>query len=149
MSTWTPPQHIRTVAIGVIRYGDRLLLMAVKERDGLTKGWRPLGGGIDFGERAAAALVREIAEEIGAAIKPPVPLTIVENLFTHNGVAGHEIHFIFTAEFADPAAAARERHDFGDGGVDNVAEWVEIAHFRDGSERLFPEGLLALIDDTV
>jgi hypothetical protein len=54
MSTWRPPSIVRPIAVGVVRRRDELLLMAVRDDDGTLKGWRPLGGAIEFGERAAA-----------------------------------------------------------------------------------------------
>jgi hypothetical protein len=46
MSTWRPPPVVRPIAIGIVRRGDDLLLMAVRNDDGAIKGWRPLGGSI-------------------------------------------------------------------------------------------------------
>ena len=52
----------------LVRRGDELLLMVVRSDDGAIKGYRPLGGSIEFGERAADALKREFTEELGLAI---------------------------------------------------------------------------------
>ena len=46
---------------------------------------RPLGGGIEFGERGADAIVREIREELGAEIEDVRRLGTLENLFTGGG----------------------------------------------------------------
>jgi hypothetical protein len=54
MSTvWRPKPFIRPVAIGVIRRGDELLVAAVADDGGTINGWRPPGGTIEPGERAA------------------------------------------------------------------------------------------------
>lgn len=36
----------------------------------ITADWRPLGGGIEFGETAADAVVREFGEELDANVRP-------------------------------------------------------------------------------
>ena len=66
MSTvWRPCPSIRAISIGVVRRGEEVLVVAVRDDAGAIKGWRPLGGAIEFGERANEALNREIEEEVG------------------------------------------------------------------------------------
>jgi ADP-ribose pyrophosphatase YjhB (NUDIX family) len=64
MSVWRPPSIVRPIAIGIVRRGDELLLMVVRSDDGAIKGYRPLGGSIEFGERAAEALKREFSASL-------------------------------------------------------------------------------------
>jgi ADP-ribose pyrophosphatase YjhB (NUDIX family) len=139
-TVWRPPPKIRPLAIGLVRRNAELLLMAVRDDDGALKGWRPLGGGIEFGERAADALRREFVEELGLSILEPKLVTVIENLFDHHGAMGHEIVFAFEATFADVAAYDRERFVFRDGDVDLAAEWVPLHELS--SAQLFPTGLL-------
>jgi ADP-ribose pyrophosphatase YjhB (NUDIX family) len=142
MTIWRPPAMVRPIAVGVVRRGDELLLMAVKSDDGTIKGWRPLGGTIELGERAADALRREMVEEIGLAIEEPRLLAVLENLYTHHGARGHEIVFVFDARLTDDKAYRNESFTFEDGGVRNEVRWVALALFRAGRETLFPAGLL-------
>jgi len=145
-TAWRPPPIVRPIAVGVVRRGDELLLMAVRTDDGAIAGWRPLGGTIEFGERAADALKREFVEELGAAIAEPRLLSVIENLYIHNGTAGHEIMFVFTAQPIDHKFLQTESFAFDDGGMRNEVRWVPMARFRTGEERLFPPGLLEQID---
>jgi ADP-ribose pyrophosphatase YjhB (NUDIX family) len=147
MAVWRPPPIVRPIAIGIVRRGDDLLLMAVRNDDGAIKGYRPLGGSIEFGERAADALGREFAEELGLTISDPQLLTVIENLYVHHGAVGHEIIFVFETVLADEAAYRSERFSFEDGGVRNDVEWVALARFRTGDVELFPSGLLAYLAD--
>ena len=147
MSIWRPPSVVRPIAIGIVRRGDELLLMVVRSDDGAIKGYRPLGGSIEFGERAADALKREFAEELGLAVTEPVLLTVLENLYSHEGAAGHEIVFVFEASLAATAAYRSERFSYEDGGVRNDVEWVALARFRAGAAELFPTGLLEHLAD--
>jgi ADP-ribose pyrophosphatase YjhB (NUDIX family) len=142
MSVWRPASIVRPVAIGVVRRRDELLLMAVREDDGAIKGWRPLGGTIEFGERAVETLEREFVEEIGLTIVQPRLLAVLENLYAHHGAAGHEIVFVFEADLAEGTHYRREAFTFDDGGVRNEARWVALARFRQGDTQLFPAGLL-------
>jgi ADP-ribose pyrophosphatase YjhB (NUDIX family) len=103
-STWRPPQIVRPIAIGVVCHNDALLVMAVRNDDGAIKGWRPIGGTIAFGERAADALKREFVEELGETICEPIRLAVMENRYSHHGAAGHEIVFVFAAQFLDDDA---------------------------------------------
>src|SRR5262245_26521423 len=100
-TTWRQPQYVRPIAVALVRRGDELLLMAVHDDDGNGKGWRPLGGSIEFGERAADALKREFVEELGQAITEPTLLTVIENLYKHHGATGHEVVLVFEAAFVD------------------------------------------------
>jgi ADP-ribose pyrophosphatase YjhB (NUDIX family) len=140
---WRPPARIRPIAIGVVRRGEDLLLMAVRDDAGNLKGWRPLGGGIEFGERAADAVRRELAEELGLTIADPRLLGVVENLYEHEGANGHEIVFVFEVAFADPAAYARDRFSFRDAEADLCAEWVRWLDVP--GDQLFPTALKDLL----
>jgi 8-oxo-dGTP pyrophosphatase MutT (NUDIX family) len=116
-------------------------------RRGAIKGWRPLGGSIEFGERAADALKREFAEEIGEAVSEPKLLSVIENLYTHHDAAGHEIVFVFETSLIDERAYAKDAFSFHDGGVHNDVRWVALTRFRSGEEQLFPDRLLGIVDD--
>ncbi len=143
MSTqWRPPQFVRALAIGVIRRGPELLVAVVPDDFGAVTGWRPLGGSIEFGERAVETLRREFIEEMGEAITEPRLLAVMENLYEHHGARGHDLAMVFDTGFARAEAYRREVFEFRDGGVDCQARWVDIGRFRRGEQQLFPAGLL-------
>ena len=65
-----PPARVRPLAIVVVRHPDGRVLVApgfdhVKGQ----RFYRPLGGEVEFGERAEEAARREIQEEIGAEVE--------------------------------------------------------------------------------
>lgn len=56
---------------------------------------------MEFGERAADAIRREVQEEIQQEITQLKYLNVLENIFTFDGKAGHEIVFVYSAVFID------------------------------------------------
>jgi len=140
MSTWRPKQAVRVVAIGLLRFEDRLLVAEVRNDDGSVKGWRPLGGGVEFGETSEQTLRREFLEETGFAIEIAGPPTVIENLYEHEGHTGHEIIFVYEITTSDPKAVERDRFVINENSQDVWVEWVAVERFAAG-ERLLPDGL--------
>lgn len=134
---------IRPLALGVIRRGGALLVF--EGHDGVKDEtfYRPLGGGIEFGETGAEALRREFREELDADVEVGARIEVLENVFVSEGRTGHEIVFLYDAAFADRAFYAREEFKILDD--DSTARWVDVADFRDGSKILYPTGLTELL----
>lgn len=137
---WRPPAIVRPIAVGVVWRGDDLLVMAVTDDSGAIKGWRPLGGAIEFGERAADAVRREFAEELGAEIVEPRLIDVMENIYQHERATGHEIVFVFETRFAEETMLRRDRFVYDEGTGPVAAAWVGIDRFDDRAP-LFPLGL--------
>ena len=62
---------------------------------------RLIGGSVELGEPHRDAIVREVHEELGAAIRDLAFLATVENIFHINGTLGHEIVFLYVGRL-DP-----------------------------------------------
>jgi 8-oxo-dGTP pyrophosphatase MutT (NUDIX family) len=73
------------VALAVFRRGDRILVYDLKDLVLGRPFFRPPGGRIEWRERSADALRREIREELGAEVDGVRLLGILENLFTFCG----------------------------------------------------------------
>lgn len=145
-------KRIRTIALCLFRRGDSLL---VAESYNPNKGqtfYRSLGGGIEFGERAADTVVREIREELGVEIEAGSLryLFTMENIFTYLGQPGHEIVLIFDGAFADAALYQREElvaHE--DDNAPFKAIWKRLDEFGPGAP-LYPDGLVEMLKyDTI
>jgi ADP-ribose pyrophosphatase YjhB (NUDIX family) len=108
---------------------------------------RPLGGSIELGEHSAAAVVREIREELDATLVRPELLGVLENIFTIDGSTGHEVVFVYGGRLAESDAVPREGRAFLDVDVPGWVEWRPVT--GEHSLPLFPLDLQALIDDWV
>jgi ADP-ribose pyrophosphatase YjhB (NUDIX family) len=137
-----PAQAIRVLAVALLIYRDHLLCAegfdAVKQQ----QFYRPLGGGVEFGETVAEAVARELREETGVSIEVRANLGAVENLFTFQGAAGHEVVF----ELLCVPAAGSEPPDLSpltchEEGAPFTAHWLPLAEVLAGTHRVYPEGL--------
>src|SRR4051812_19055910 len=99
---------IRVIAIAIVRRGDALLVFEGFDVVEKTYYYRPLGGGVEPGERAADALAREFQEEIGTGLTNVRPFGVLENFCVCDGNAIHEIVFVFEAELSDRALYGRD-----------------------------------------
>ena len=82
-----------------------------------------MGGGIEFGETGAQALVREFKEEIDKDIIVDVFLGAVENIFEWQGQAGHEIILLYKCRFAASS-------DYGQDEIPRVDENPGYVHWK-------------------
>ncbi|WP_166415617.1 NUDIX hydrolase [Cochlodiniinecator piscidefendens] len=139
---WRPKQRIRPLVIGVIRRATALLVAEVTNDDGTTKGWRPLGGGVEFGETRQAALRREFTEELSSDLTDIEEIATLDNIFMHNGAQGHEIIAVYEAKLTKLNLYETSKFYGNEAGASFLCRWIEIEEFANGGETLFPEGLL-------
>jgi ADP-ribose pyrophosphatase YjhB (NUDIX family) len=133
----------RPCAFVVLWAGDRVGLAEMTDAvEGVFH--RPLGGGIEFGERAAEAARRELREELALELVSLTLLGVIENLFTFRDVPHHEICFVFETVL-DPATLealdGRAVPDTGSG-----SEIVRVHDVATLPAPLYPDGVSALID---
>ena len=135
---------IRPRAICLFRRGDSILVsFGIDPRTGGQYA-RTLGGAIEFGERAEDAIVREMREELGADIRDPDLLGVLENIFEIEGRQCHEIIFVFDAAFGDPALYDRTELPVKETACIAPARWVRIDQFGDDLP-IYPPGLIDLL----
>jgi ADP-ribose pyrophosphatase YjhB (NUDIX family) len=138
---------IRPIAIGIFRRAEQILVGFAYDALKAERYCRPPGGAIEFGERAADALRREMQEETHAQIDEPRLLGVLENTFELEGVPKHEIIFVFDAAFADPGLYDLDELVLHETGWDGSLKWVSLGDCRNGTIALYPDGLLALLDE--
>ena len=95
---------IETIARGVCRRGDRILLCRAK---GGQTTYLP-GGHIEFGETGRQALVREVKEELGLDATVGKFLGVVENRFLQHGCRHAEINLVYELELPQETVIAAQ-----------------------------------------
>ena len=140
--------HIRPLTICLFRHNGKILVS--EERDP-SKGetfYRPLGGGIEFGEHSIETIHRELREEIGAEVKDLVYLGTLENIFTLNGEPGHEIVQVYDGVLVESGLyeqAVISGHE-ADVNLSMKVIWKYLDEFGRGKSILYPEGLLEMLN---
>lgn len=127
-----PHRLQRVAAYAVVLRGRDVLLTRLSGRAAHPGMWTLPGGGVDHGERPAAALAREVEEECGLACEVGDLLGVHDTHFSGHAPSGriedyHGIHLLFAATVADGEPRVVEV----DGTTDEVA-WVDRAEVESG-----------------
>ena len=137
------------MALALIRRGEEILVEEGRDESKNETFFRLLGGSIEFGERGADALRRELREELGVETVVERYLTTVENLFTYEGEPAHEIELIYECKLADGRLYGLDSWEAVEptaaGAVTHKVSWMRLDSFLSGGETLYPDGLAALV----
>lgn len=139
--------RIRVLSLGIFRHGDSIFVVEGFDPTKEETFYRPLGGGVEFGEQTADALVREMKEETGLEVANLRYAGMCENIFTYLGERGHEIVLLYEADFADPAVYENdEMLCQEDDGLPFKAVWKRISEFgKENDGPLYPDGLIEIL----
>ena len=137
--------QIRAIAICVFRHDDSILVCEGYDEVKQDYFYRPIGGGIEYGETSSEALKREVLEEIGAEIAHVNLLGVVENIFTYQGELGHEIVFVYDAEFVDRTFYEKPAFEGLEDNVHTFRLYCKPIIDLKSKLRLVPEELLTLL----
>ena len=137
--------RIRHLAICVFHHRGRILVNPFYDPVKQQALFRPLGGGVEFGEKSIDAIAREIREELNLPIRSPRLLGTLESIFTYLGKPGHEVVQVYDAEFEDPTLYEKHWLEGQESNGETFrAVWRDSASLtREGV--LVPEGLYALL----
>lgn len=140
-----PLRRVRAISVALLVRGGKVLLERYPATDFHGAFLRAPGGGIEFGERADAAVRREIAEELGARVETATPMGVTENIFDASDRAGHEIVHVFAIRSPeleslgpDARLPVRDSH--------TTVGWVDVAALRDGTLPVYPVGIREMIE---
>jgi ADP-ribose pyrophosphatase YjhB (NUDIX family) len=137
-------RHVRPIAIAIIERDDELLVERGIDPVAQKIYYRPLGGGIEFGEMAEDTVRREFVEELGLAVERIEPITVLQNHFVYAGEERHEIIFVFKAEFTAPEDYLQDTYERQDK-LEAKVSWVKKEAFRQNKLILYPNGLADLL----
>ncbi|MEJ7701535.1 MAG: NUDIX hydrolase [Pyrinomonadaceae bacterium] len=139
--------RIRPISICLFRHENRVLVSEGFDTVKQNYYYRPLGGGIEYGESSREAVVREIREELGVEIENVRLLGVLENIFIYEGQQGHEIVFVFDAEFTDKSLYKLDEIDGyeQEANVKFKAKWYSLNEIEKNGGRLVPETLAKLL----
>ncbi|NOZ62417.1 MAG: NUDIX domain-containing protein [Calditrichaeota bacterium] len=140
------PDYIRPVALGIFKKNDEILVFRGHDFHSNEDFYRPLGGGIEFGETGSKALKREIMEEMGAEIGNVEYLATLENIFSLNNQTGHEIVLVYRADFSEAEIYQRKKFQITEDDLEPYdACWKNLKEFETDEAILYPEGILEII----
>src|SRR5690242_11501127 len=142
--------RVRPLAICVFRNRGRILVNQGYDPIKDEYFYRPLGGGIEFGETSMDTVCRELMEELNVEVDKSslMYLATVENIFTFNGNPGHELIMIYDGVLKqsglyDQAVIVGKEAN----GEEIRAEWKNIDEFGEGGSILYPNGLFEMLVD--
>jgi ADP-ribose pyrophosphatase YjhB (NUDIX family) len=142
-------ERIRPLALALIRRDGEILVGEGSDRVKNETFFRLPGGTIEFGERGADAIRRELLEELGAESDVVRLVAALENIFTFEGEPGHEIALIFECRLRDERLYSLDgceaREETPEGLVTHRLSWRRVESFGAGGEILYPEGLVLLL----
>ncbi|MEM8486549.1 MAG: NUDIX hydrolase [Bacteroidota bacterium] len=92
-------QITRVAAYGLVHNDDKILLCRLSDQIPKHAGkWSLPGGGIEFGEDPAKAMIREVHEETGLTVRPIKLAGIDSRHIDRNDQALHLIRIIYFAQ---------------------------------------------------
>jgi 8-oxo-dGTP pyrophosphatase MutT (NUDIX family) len=138
---------IRPIAICVFLHQNRILVSEGYDPVRDQTFYRPLGGGIEFGEYSEQTIHRELMEELGEEVCDLKYFGTLENVFVFNGTPGHEIVQVYDGVLKksglyDQALIVGEEADI-EKRINAV--WMSLDEFGEGKSILYPTGLLELL----
>lgn len=140
--------QVRPIAICVFLRNHKILVAEGYDPVKVETFYRPLGGGIEFGESSKATICREMMEEINVEVDRESLryLGAVENIFLFNGAPGHEVVLVYDGElkktemYDQEIILGKEAN-----GQDIRAVWKDLDEFICGKSILYPTGLVEML----
>lgn len=137
---------IRAKAVCLFRRNGKILLSEGYDPAKEEKYLIPVGGGIEFGERAEEAAKREALEEINSEVYGLKLLGVTENIFTFDNQKGHEIVFVYEANLEKEELYQKaEFEGMETNGERFVVKWFDEDVVKNCEVPFYPDGIVELL----
>jgi len=147
-------RSVRVVALGLPQRerADGTHEVLVSECQGPTPGtetsrtfYRPLGGGVEFGEHSEDALVREFAEELSVTVSGVERVGTYEDVFAFDGATHHEVWRVYEPIVEEDWVYDRDCFVGYEPELDERIDccWLPLSAFTAGEKTFYPEDALA------
>ena len=138
--------RIRPISLCVLLNDNCILVFEGYDKVKDETFYRPLGGGIEFGEKAEDAARRELKEEINVEVGELRYLGMLENIYILNGKPYHEIVIIYDGALVNSGMYEQAVIVGEEANGDVIhAMWKSLDEFGDGKSILYPPGLLEML----
>ena len=138
--------QIRPIALCVFQNDNRILVFEGYDKVKDEIFYRPLGGGIEFGERSEDAVRRELKEELKVDITDLKYLGMLENIYTFNGGSYHEVVMIYDGSLIEAEMYEQDLIRGKEANGDDIrAMWKSLDEFEEGKSILYPPGLMEIL----
>ena len=131
-------QAIKEKAMCIFHHDGKILVSKHFDSVKNENFYRMLGGGVNFSETSEAGIRREIQEELSSDIENLKLLDVIENIFTFEGVKGHEICFLYTGDLAKKELYSQDSIHVVEDTYEFNAKWVALEDILNGSVPLYP-----------
>ena len=141
--------QIRPLAICLFSHNEKILVSEEYDPSKDETFYRPLGGGIEFGERSQETIHRELKEEIGAEVEALIYLGTLENIYVFNEEPGHEIVQVYDGTLKETGLYEQTVISGYEAEVNLSMKvlWKSLDEFGPGKSLLYPVGLLELLNE--
>lgn len=124
----------RVAAYAVITRGEEILLCRLAPKVASRETWHLPGGGVDFGEHPADAVVREVREETGLEVRVGGVAHVASAITGQRRSPRHALRLYYDAVLVDPLNATPVVQEVDGSTVD--ARWFPLEQVRAGGIRL-------------
>jgi len=139
---------IRPMVLTLVKRNNEILVSCGENLINGERHYRPLGGGIDFGELSANCVAREMLEEIKIELAEVTFLTHFECIYeTSNGTPRHDLILMYEAKFKQESDYEQEKYRIDEPYFTKpvFAEWKAIVDFKNENLILHPKELIDLL----
>jgi 8-oxo-dGTP pyrophosphatase MutT (NUDIX family) len=138
--------QIRPIVLCVFHHKDRILVFEGHDKVKDEIFYRPLGGGIEFGEKSEDAVRRELKEELNVDISDLKYLGVVENIYTFHGGSYHEVVMVYDGTLTESGLYEQDMILGKEANGDDIrAMWKALDEFGEGKSILYPPGLMEIL----